>query len=151
MYMHCLHSLFYQLLNCNLFTQHVIYLVIECVGKGQITLGRSLLNLLGAMIDVEKGTIKFTSPTCNRHDFPKGKSKSKRGRHKASGNLNASFENTWFPLSVPSSKALKKALLGDNPMFSFQYFLFLLSPRSYYYYNDLSSSFLFHFCAKKNL
>jgi hypothetical protein len=26
MYMHCLHSLFCQLLNCNLFTQHVIYL-----------------------------------------------------------------------------------------------------------------------------
>jgi hypothetical protein len=25
MYMHCLHSLFCQLLNCNLFTQHVIY------------------------------------------------------------------------------------------------------------------------------
>jgi hypothetical protein len=26
MYMHCLHSLFCQLLNCNLFTLHVIYL-----------------------------------------------------------------------------------------------------------------------------
>jgi hypothetical protein len=26
MYMHCVHSLFYQLPNCNLFTQHVIYL-----------------------------------------------------------------------------------------------------------------------------
>jgi hypothetical protein len=26
MYMHCLHSLFFQLPNCNLFTQHVIYL-----------------------------------------------------------------------------------------------------------------------------
>jgi hypothetical protein len=34
--------------------------------------------------------------------------------------LNASFENTWFPLSAPSSKALKKTLLGDNPMFYFQ-------------------------------
>jgi hypothetical protein len=33
--------------------------------------------------------------------------------------LNALFENTWFPLSAPSSKALKKALLGDNPMFYF--------------------------------
>jgi hypothetical protein len=38
------------------------YLVIECVGKGQITLGRSLLKLLGAIIDVGKGTMKFTSP-----------------------------------------------------------------------------------------
>jgi hypothetical protein len=32
------------------------YLVIECVGKGQITLRRSLLKLLGATIDVGKGT-----------------------------------------------------------------------------------------------
>jgi hypothetical protein len=38
------------------------YLVIECVGKGQITLGRPLLKLLGAIIDVGKGTMKFTSP-----------------------------------------------------------------------------------------
>jgi hypothetical protein len=29
MYMHCLHSLFRQLPNCNLFTQHVIYLYRE--------------------------------------------------------------------------------------------------------------------------
>jgi hypothetical protein len=26
--------------------------------------------------------------------------------------LNASFENTWFPLFAPSSKALKKSTLG---------------------------------------
>jgi hypothetical protein len=26
--------------------------------------------------------------------------------------LNALFENTWFPLSAPSSKALKKSTLG---------------------------------------
>jgi hypothetical protein len=38
------------------------YLVIECVGKGQITLGRSLLKLLAAIIDVGKGTIRFISP-----------------------------------------------------------------------------------------
>jgi hypothetical protein len=50
------------------------YLVIECVGKGQMTLGRSLLKLLGAIIDVGKGTMKFTSPPGNHHDFPKGKS-----------------------------------------------------------------------------
>jgi predicted aspartyl protease len=71
------------------------YLIIECVGKGQITLGRSLLKLLGAMIDVGKGAIEFTSPPCNHHEFPKGKSKGKRGRRKASGELNASsLENT---------------------------------------------------------
>jgi hypothetical protein len=71
------------------------YLVIECVGKGRITLERSLLQLLGTVIDVGKGTIKFTSPPCNRHEFPKskskGKNKGKRGRRKASGDLNASF------------------------------------------------------------
>jgi hypothetical protein len=70
------------------------YLVIECVGKGQITLGRSLLKLLCATVDVGKGTIKFTSPPCNNHVFPRGKSKGKRGRRKTSGDLNASFENT---------------------------------------------------------
>jgi predicted aspartyl protease len=58
------------------------YLVIKCVGKRQITLGRSLLKLLGAIIDVGKGTIRFISPPCNNHVFPKVKSKGKRGRRK---------------------------------------------------------------------
>jgi hypothetical protein len=69
------------------------YLVIECVGKRQIMLGRCLPKLLGAIIDVGKGTIKFTSPPCNNHVFPRGKRKSKRGRCKVSDDLNASFEN----------------------------------------------------------
>jgi hypothetical protein len=70
------------------------YLVIECVGKRQITLGRSLLKLLGVTIDVGKGTIKSTSPPCNNHVFPRVKRKGKRGRRKASVDLNASFDNT---------------------------------------------------------
>jgi hypothetical protein len=70
------------------------YLVIECVGNGQITLGRSLLKLMGAVIDVGKGTMKFTSLSGNHHAFPGGKIKGKRGGRKASGDLNASFENT---------------------------------------------------------
>jgi hypothetical protein len=70
------------------------YLVIECVGKGQITLGRSLLKLLGATIDVGKGIIKFTTPPRNNHVFPRVKSKGKRGRRKVSVDLNASFDNT---------------------------------------------------------
>jgi hypothetical protein len=70
------------------------YLVIECVRNGQITLGRSLLKLMGAVIDVGKGTMKFTSLPGNHHDFPKGKSKGKRGRHKASGVDAPLFENT---------------------------------------------------------
>jgi hypothetical protein len=66
------------------------YLVIECVGNGQITLGRSLLKLMGAVIDVGKGTMKFTSPSGNHHVFPRSNSKGKRGRRKASGDINAS-------------------------------------------------------------
>jgi hypothetical protein len=65
------------------------YLVIECVGKGQITLGRSLLKLLGATIDVRKDTIKFTTPPCNDHAFPRVK-KGKKGRRKAPVEANAS-------------------------------------------------------------
>jgi hypothetical protein len=59
------------------------YVVIECVGKGQITLGRSLLKLLGTVIDVGKGIIRFISPPCNSHVFPRVKSKGKKGRRKA--------------------------------------------------------------------
>jgi hypothetical protein len=70
------------------------YLVIEYVENGQITLGRSLLKLMGAIIDVGKRTMKFTSPPGNHHNFPKGKSKGKRGRRKASSLNASSFENT---------------------------------------------------------
>jgi hypothetical protein len=66
------------------------YLVIECVRKGQITLGMSLLNLLGAVIDVGKCNIRFISPPCNSHIFLRVKSKGKKGRHKAPVDSNAS-------------------------------------------------------------
>jgi hypothetical protein len=49
------------------------YLVIECAGTGQITLGRSLLKVLGAIIDVGKGTMIPTSTPGGCHVFPKGK------------------------------------------------------------------------------
>ena len=58
------------------------YLVIECVGTGQITLGRSLLKLLGAVIDVGKGTMNFTSsPGCGQV-FPRTKSKNKSKKNR---------------------------------------------------------------------
>jgi hypothetical protein len=38
-------------------------------GNRQITLGRSLLKLMGVIIDVGKGTMKFTSPAGNHHVF----------------------------------------------------------------------------------
>ncbi len=55
------------------------YLVIECVGTGQITLGRSLLRLLGAVIDVGEGTMKIAPPGCG-HRFPMAKKKKKSKR-----------------------------------------------------------------------
>ena len=58
-------------------TISIDYLVIECVGTGQITLGRSLLKLLGAVIDMGEGTLKFTSTPGGRHIFPKSKGKKK--------------------------------------------------------------------------
>jgi hypothetical protein len=64
------------------------YLVIKCVGKGQIT-----LKLLGATIDVGKGTIKFTTPPCNNHVFPRVK-KGKKGRRKAPVDANALLDIT---------------------------------------------------------
>jgi hypothetical protein len=66
------------------------YLVIECVGKGQITLERFLLKLLGAVIDMEKGNIRFIPPPCNSHVFPRVKRKGKKGRSKAPIDGNAS-------------------------------------------------------------
>ena len=68
------------------------YLVIECAGKGQITLGRSLLKLLGAKIDVEKGIMTINSPLGTSHSFPKKRRKGKRGKRKGHANidLNAS-------------------------------------------------------------
>jgi hypothetical protein len=70
------------------------YLVIKYVAKGQIMLGRSLLKLLGAIIDVGKGTIRFIYPPRNSHVFPRVKSKGKKGRRKASVDPHTSFDNT---------------------------------------------------------
>ena len=73
------------------------YLVIECARKGQITLGRSLLKLLGAKIDVGKGIMTINSPSRTSHTFPDKKSKGKIGRRKAPAHiaLDASLlENT---------------------------------------------------------
>jgi hypothetical protein len=89
------------------------YLVIKCVGKGQIMLERSLLKLLGTVIDVGKGNIRFISPPCNSHVFPRVKSTDKKGRRKAPVDPNASsLDIIRFALSAPSSKALKKSTLG---------------------------------------
>ena len=66
-------------------------------GKGQITLGRSLLKLLGAKIDVGKGIMTINSPSGISHSFPDKKSKGKRGRRKAPANINfdaSLLENT---------------------------------------------------------
>src|SRR3954453_9248875 len=59
------------------------YLVIECVGKGQITIGRSLLKLLRAKIDVGNGLMTSNSPLGGSHSFPNKKAKGKKGKHAA--------------------------------------------------------------------
>ena len=72
-------------------TISIDYLVIECVGTGKITLGRSLLKLLGAVIDVGEGTLEFTSIPGGNHIFPKSKRKknNKKGKGKAQGKVDA--------------------------------------------------------------
>jgi hypothetical protein len=71
------------------------YIVIECAGTGQITLGRSLLKLLGVVIDVGKGTLVPTSPPSNVHMFPRGKQGVKKGKRKAHNHVDtSSLDNT---------------------------------------------------------
>jgi hypothetical protein len=49
---------------------------------------------MGAVIDVGKGTMRFTSPSGNHYVFPRGKSKGKGEICKASGDINNLLENT---------------------------------------------------------
>ena len=75
-------------------TISIDYLVVE---TGKLTLGRSLLKLLGAVIDVGEGTLKFTSIPGGNHIFPKpkGKKNNKKGKGKAQGKVNtSSLDNT---------------------------------------------------------
>jgi hypothetical protein len=75
-------------------TISIDYLVVE---TGKLTLGRSLLKLLGAVIDVGEGTLKFTSIPGETHIFPKpkGKKNNKKGKGKAQGKVDApSLDNT---------------------------------------------------------
>ena len=78
-------------------TISIDYLVIECVGTGKVTLGRSLLKLLGAVIVVGEGILDFTSIPGGNHTFPKSKRKknNKKGKGKAQGKDDAPpFDNT---------------------------------------------------------
>ena len=61
----------------------------------------------------ECSTIWATPP-----DIKKEKKKNKKGKGKAQGNVDASsLDNTWYTLSAPSWKALKKSAYGRQPMF----------------------------------
>src|SRR4051812_37208823 len=62
------------------------YRVTECVEKGQITIGRSLLNLMREKIDIENGIMVFDSPLGVSHSFPKKKAKGKRDKRMAPKN-----------------------------------------------------------------
>jgi hypothetical protein len=61
---------------------------------------------------------------------------------------------TWasFKITMPILMAIKKEILGDNPLdFCFQFIFVSLSLGSCYLCNNLSLSFLFCFCAKNSL
>lgn len=70
-------------------TVSIDYHVIECAGKGDITLGRSLLKQLGVVIDMNLGILKFGS-TNGIHTLPRKKIKKKNKRSK--GNSGGIFE-----------------------------------------------------------
>ena len=78
-------------------------------GKGQITLGRSLLELLGAIIDVGKGTMHLSSPS-NNHIFPRLRIKIRevRARNLVLMLLHLRTLDS-FLLLMPNLKALKKS------------------------------------------
>jgi hypothetical protein len=142
------------MVNNNLVPVNFLVLDIECNASCPIILGRPFLKTVGAIIDMKEGTIKYQFP------LNKGMEHFPRKRKKLL--LTLSLEQIMnlmlhhskirdFYFLRLAQRRYRKALLGHNPLFSFQYFFFLLSLGSYYYCNDLSLSFLFHFCAKKNL
>ena len=55
------------------------YYVVECIVEGQITLGRSFLKSVGAIINMHEGVVTFSS-TRRRHIFPKGHGKNIKER-----------------------------------------------------------------------
>ena len=55
------------------------YYVVECIGEGQITLGRSFLKSAGAIINMHEGVVTFRS-TGGHHIFPKGHGNNIKGR-----------------------------------------------------------------------
>ena len=74
-------------------TVSIDYHVIECAGKGHITLGRSLLKLLGAVIDMNHGILRISSPN-GKHTFPKVKVKKRSKRSKGNNVDVSSLDNT---------------------------------------------------------
>lgn len=75
-------------------TVSIDYHVIECVGEGHITLGRSLLKLFRAFIDMNKGTLRLYTPLKSRHIFPQLESKKKSKRAKAKSVDFSTLDNT---------------------------------------------------------
>ena len=61
----------------NLFS--IDYYVVECIGEGIITLGRSFLKPAGAIINMHERVVTFRS-TGWHHIFPKGHGKNIKGR-----------------------------------------------------------------------
>jgi hypothetical protein len=103
------------MVNNNFVPVDFLVMDVECNASCPIILGRPFLRTVGAIIDMKEGTIKYQFP------FKKGMEHFPRRRKKllfdsilrANYELDASsLDITIFPLSAPSSKALKKSTLG---------------------------------------
>ena len=61
------------------------YYVIECEGEGQIIVGRTFLRLVGAVIHMREGIVRFNSIIKSSHTFPTNTSKGNKSKGKQFG------------------------------------------------------------------
>jgi hypothetical protein len=143
------------MVNNNLVPIDFLVMDVECNVSCPIILGRPFLRTAGAIIDMKEGTIKYQFPVKKvMEHFPR-----RRKKLLFDSILRENYVNLMLHRLILldlhflrlAQRRYRKALLGDNPMFYFQYFFFYLSLGSYYYCNDHSLLFLFRVCAKKNL
>jgi hypothetical protein len=103
------------MVNNNLVPIDFLVMDVECNASCPIILGKPFLRTVGAIIDMKEGTIKYQFPLKKGMEhFPK-----KRNKLLFDSILRANYELdassldiTYFALSAPSSKALKKSTLG---------------------------------------
>jgi hypothetical protein len=88
---------------------------VECNASCPIILGRPFFWTVGAIIDMREDTIKYQFPLKKGMEHFPRKSKKLLFDYILRANYElyaSSLDITWFALSAPSSKALKKSTLG---------------------------------------